>query len=104
MPLDTQDKRYIKDTVRKEVKKEITSAISASEKRTNHRTDILIEKVREDIRILNETIEARTRIIVREELAEAIRPIQISTELFRQEMIQLRREHDAHVSNYAIHH
>jgi hypothetical protein len=95
MSLDIQDKKYIRT--------ELYTAIRASEKRTNHRTDLLIEKVRDDIKILGETMEARTRIIVREEVAHIVAPLYQYNDIMRQEFAALRGEFNAHVNNHAIH-
>ena len=99
MSLDIQDKKYIRT--------ELYTAIHASEKRTNHRTDVLIEKVRDDIKILGETMEARTRIIVREEvtqiIADVVKPLYQYNDIMRQEFAALRGEFNAHTNNHAIH-
>jgi len=94
----------------KSLRMEIAKDIKASEKRTNHRTDILIEKVREDIKVMNETLEARTRVVVREEMDIALKDIRdelrlggIRFSIFQKEMAALRRDHEAHVNNHAIH-
>ena len=99
MSLDIQDKKYI----RREIRREIRTEIKASEKRTNHRTDLLIEKVRDDIKTLGETMEARTRIIVREEVAQIVAPLYQYNDIMRQEFAALRGEFNAHTNNHAIH-
>ena len=106
MALDTQDKTYIRSEIQSEstqMSKYIAKEIRSSEKRTNHRTDILIEKVREDIRALGELTEIKTREIVHEALDPIVQGMRSDMRIFQQEMASLRRDHELHVNNHAIH-
>lgn len=94
MSLDTRDKEWIYSTINVAIDK----SHKLFQKDTERYIGILMEKYREDMKLLVELTEVRpTREEVVGIVREEVRPIREEMSIFKEEMIALRRDFNSHV-------